>query len=80
MHYAITEQEKLAADAQASVLAERYRMSAGELDLLDLSLRQCLRCESPANSFRPAAAADLAHAEGHIVTPIYVPEFGESAR
>jgi len=72
VHYAMTAEEKLAADAHAMVIAERYRMSESELVLLELSMRQCLRCESPAASFRPAAPEDVAHAEGHLVTPVYV--------
>jgi hypothetical protein len=77
VHYAMTAEEKSAADAEASMLAERYRMSEAELTLLELSLRQCLRCESPATSFRVAAPQDVARAQGHIVTPVYVePEAG----
>jgi hypothetical protein len=72
VHYAMTLEEKLSADAEANRLAQRYRMNEQELGLLESALRHCLRCESPAMAFRPAAAQDVAHAEGHIVTPIYV--------
>ena len=72
VHYAMTLEEKLSADAEANRLAQRYRMNEHELGLLESSRRQCLRCESPAMAFRPAAPEDVAHAEGHLVTPIYV--------
>lgn len=72
VHYAMTEEEKLCADAEATRLAQRYQMDERELGLLESALRQCLRCESPAMAFRPADPEDVAHAEGHIVTPIYV--------
>jgi hypothetical protein len=72
VHYAMTLEEKLSADAEANRLAQRYRMNQQEAGLLESALRQCLRCESPAMDFRPAAPEDVAHAEGHIVTPIYV--------
>jgi hypothetical protein len=68
----MTPDEKLAADAEASVMAERYRMTPEELVLLQLSVRQCLRCESPVTTFRAAAPEDVAQAEGHIVTPVYL--------
>lgn len=72
VHYAMTAEEKMAADAETSMLAQRYRMSHAEIGLIELSQRRCLRCESPARSFRMADAEDLAQADGHIVTPIYL--------
>src|SRR5580704_12458014 len=72
VHYAMTEEEKLFADAEANRLAQRYRMDERELGLLESVQRHCLRCESPAMAFRPAAPEEVAHAKGHIVTPIYV--------
>jgi hypothetical protein len=72
VHYAMTAEEKSAADAEKFALASRYRLSDAELDLIELSQRRCLRCESPAAGFRLAAPEDLEQAEGHIVTPIYV--------
>jgi hypothetical protein len=72
VHYAMTIEEKLSADAEAIRLAQRYRMNEQEVGLMESARRVCLRCESPAMAFRPAAPDDVAHAEGHIVTPIYV--------
>jgi len=72
VHYAMTAEEKLAAEAEKSTLAQRYHMSREEVDLLELSLRRCLRCESPAASFRRADPEDIARAESHLVTPIYL--------
>ena len=72
VHYAMNAEEKIAADTQICELVQRYQMSEEERGLLEAALSQCLRCESPAKSFRAAAPEDVAHAEGHTVTPIYV--------
>jgi hypothetical protein len=72
VHYAMTPEEKQAAEAEAFQMAERYRMTRDEIFLLELSMRRCLRCESASAGFRQAAPDDLAQAEGHIVTPVYI--------
>jgi hypothetical protein len=73
VHYAMTPEEKTVIDQ----LPQRYRFSAAELALYESTYRQCLRCESPAADFRDAADSDMARAEGHLVTPVFVdPEAG----
>jgi hypothetical protein len=53
-------------------LAQRYQMTSFECGLVESAYRQCLRCESPASDFRMATESDLALADGHLVTPVYV--------
>jgi len=73
VHYAMTPEEKQAGDR----LPERYQFTAAERLMYESSFRQCLRCESPAADFRIAGERDLARAQGHLVTPVYVePEAG----
>jgi len=68
VHYVMTAEEKAASDR----LLERYRLSQAERSIYESAFRQCLRCESPASEFAAAEAADLARAEGHLVTPVFV--------
>jgi hypothetical protein len=67
VHYAMTTEEK-----QGDRLAERYQFTAAERLMYEFSFRQCLRCESPAADFRIACESDLARAQSHLVTPVYV--------
>jgi hypothetical protein len=53
-------------------LAQRYQMTTFERGLLQSAYKQCLRCESPASDFRLATESDLAPADRHLVTPVYV--------
>ena len=73
VHYAMTAEEKYTSDQ----LPRRYQFSSTERLMYEATFRQCLRCESPAADFRTAEDDDLARAEGHLVTPVYVdPEAG----
>jgi hypothetical protein len=65
----MTTEEKAASDR----LVARYDFSDRERHQYESTFRQCLRCESPVQVFREADAADLAQAEGHLVTPVLVP-------
>jgi len=51
---------------------ERYQFSEAERLVYESAFRQCLRCEAPAREFRAAEEPDLAQAEGHLVTPVFV--------
>jgi hypothetical protein len=64
----MTIEEKQAGDR----LPERYQFTAAERLMYEFSFRQCLRCESPAADFRIASESDLARAQSHLVTPVYV--------
>ena len=44
------------------IACAQYQLSREEVDLVELSLRRCPRCESPAASFRRADAEDIARA------------------
>jgi len=68
VHYVMTLDEKAANDR----FLVRYQLTDKERFLYESAYRQCLRCESPADEFRAAQEADLARAEGHMVTPVYV--------
>jgi hypothetical protein len=68
VHYAMTAEEKQAHDR----LPDRYEFTPAERRMYETTFRQCLRCESPAAAFRIAGENDLARAEGHIVTPVYI--------
>lgn len=68
VHYAMTPEEKQASDW----LPDRYNFTLAERRMYESTFRQCLRCESPASAFRVAAESDLARAEGHLVTPVYL--------
>ena len=68
VHYVMTAEEKAAHDR----LLERYQLSATERHLYESTLRQCLRCESPASTFAAAQERDMARAAGHVVTPVLV--------
>jgi hypothetical protein len=68
VHYGMTAEEKMASDRSL----ERYRLSRAEWLVYEAEFRRCLRCESPASSFRAAEERDLARAAGHIVTPVLV--------
>jgi hypothetical protein len=64
----MTSEEKSASDR----LIERYQLNDLERRIYESAFLQCLRCESPANEFRAAVEEDLARAEGHLVTPVFV--------
>jgi len=64
----MTAEEKAASDRSL----ERYHLSEAERLVYESAFRQCLRCESPASEFRAAEERDLARAEGHLVTPVFV--------
>jgi hypothetical protein len=64
----MTPEEKTASDR----LIERYQLNEMERHIYESAFRQCLRCESPASEFRAAEEGDLAQAEGHLVTPVFV--------
>ena len=68
VHYVMTAEEKATSDR----FLERYQLSQAERRLYESAFRQCLRCESPANKFGTAKAADLARAADHLVTPVLV--------
>ena len=68
VHYVMTPEEKAANDR----FLIRYQLTDKERFLYESAYRQCLRCESPAHEFRAAEEADLARAEGHMVTPVCV--------
>ncbi len=68
VHYAMTTEEMRTTQR----LAERYQMTSFELGLLQSAHSQCLRCESPASDFRQATESDLALADRHLVTPVYL--------
>lgn len=68
VHYVMTPEEKAANDR----FLVRYQLTDQERFLYESAYRQCLRCESPADEFRAAEEADLARAEGHMVTPVCV--------
>ena len=68
VHYVMTAEEKAANDR----LLERYHLSEMERYIYESAFRQCLQCESPASEFRAAEERDLARAEGHLVTPVFV--------
>jgi len=73
----MTPEEKAVNDRLLERLTERYDLSQEEQELYESAYRQCLRCESPADSFRAANEEDIDQAEGHIVTPVFVsPEVG----
>lgn len=77
VHYVMTPAEKAENDRLLARLTERYRLTAQERELYETAFRQCLRCETPASTFRAADGQDLGRAEGHIVTPVFVgPEVG----
>ena len=68
VHYVMTAEEKATNDR----VLERYQFSEAERLIYESAFRQCLRCESPASEFRAAEEPDLAQAEGHLVTPVFV--------
>ena len=68
VHYVMTPEEKTASDR----VIERYQLNEMEQHIYESAFRQCLRCESPASEFRAAEEEDLARAEGHLVTPVFV--------
>ena len=68
VHYVMTAEEMRTTQG----LAQRYQMTSFERGLLLSAYRQCMRCESPASDFRLASESDLAPADGHLVTPVYV--------
>jgi hypothetical protein len=68
VHYVMTTEEKMASDR----FLERYQLTTKERFLYESAFRQCLRCEAPADGFRMAEEADIAHAAGHLVTPVLV--------
>jgi hypothetical protein len=68
VHYVMTAAEKAASDR----VLERYHLSEAERLVYESAFRQCLYCESPASEFGAAEEADLAQAEGHLVTPVFV--------
>lgn len=68
VHYVMTAEEKAASDR----LLERYHLSEAERLTYESAFCQCLRCESPVSKFRAAEERDLARAEGHLVTPVFV--------
>jgi len=59
-------------DRHLAYLTRRYELSPEEQALYASAYRQCLRCESPATSFRAAQERDLDRAAGHLVTPVLV--------
>jgi hypothetical protein len=66
VHYEMTADEKAAFDGALV----RYHLSEHEREIYEAEFRQCLRCESPASAFRQASEAEVAHAIGHILTPV----------
>lgn len=77
VHYVMTPEEKAENDLLLERLTERYRLTAQERELYEAAFRQCLRCETPAATFRAAEGHDLDRAAGGIVTPVCVgPEVG----
>lgn len=68
VHYVMTLEEKTASDR----VIERYQLNEMEQHIYESAFRQCLRCESSASEFRAAKEEDLARAEGHLVTPVFV--------
>ena len=77
VHYAMTREEKAVNDRLLARLTERYQLSPKEQELYESAYRQCLRCESPADTFRAATERDIDRAEGHMVTPVFIaPEVG----
>jgi hypothetical protein len=64
----MTAEEKAASDR----VIERYQLSRAEQLIYESAFRQCLRCEAPASKFRAAEERDLARAENHLVTPVFV--------
>jgi hypothetical protein len=68
----MTSEEKATNDRQLAYLTSRYQLSQDEQELYESAYRQCLRCESPADLFQAASEQDIDHAEGHIVTPVFV--------
>ena len=68
VHYAMTTEEMRTTQR----LAQRYQMTSFERGLLQSAHSQCLRCESPASAFRQATASELALADRHLVTPVYL--------
>src|SRR5437773_11544635 len=68
VHYVMTAEEKATNDR----VLERYQFSEAERLVYESAFRQCLRCEAPAREFRAAEELDLAQAEGHLVTPVFV--------
>ncbi len=72
VHYAMTWAETQESDRHLAYLTRRYELSPEEQALYASAYRQCLRCESPATSFRAAQERDLDRAAGHLVTPVLV--------
>ena len=72
LHYAMTWAETQENARQLAYLTRRYGLSPAEQALYAAAYRQCLRCESPAASFRAAREHDLDRAAGHLVTPVLV--------
>jgi hypothetical protein len=70
VHYAMSADEK----AQNDRALERYHLSAAERFAYESSFRQCLVCEAPLGEFRDAREAELARADGHLVTPVLADE------
>lgn len=68
VHYVMTPEEKIAHDQSLA----RYELSTTEREVYESGFRQCLRCESPAQTFRVATEQEVRRALDHIVTPIIV--------
>lgn len=66
VHYAMTPEEKAAQDRAL----EPYHLDWNERRVHESAYKQCLRCESPVDSFRDARERDLDRAAGHMVTPV----------
>lgn len=66
VHYVMTITEKIQSDRAL----ERYNLTQAERFAYESSFRQCLVCEAPLSEFREAREAELARADGHLVTPV----------